>query len=314
MSTEPRVLITGIGGYIGSQLAEQLTPHGFVTGIDLRLHPSLSCPHQVMDIRDAALVDLLRRERISYVVHLAAVLEDSGDRQRDYDIDVNGTRNVLDACLAAGVGHITVTSSGAAYGYHADNPDWIDENDALRGNPEFAYSDHKRQVEELLADYRARYPQLDQLVLRPGTVLGANTRNLITNLFSRKRILKILGSDSPFVFIWDQDLINVIRDGVLQRRTGIYNLAGDGALPIRKIAELLGKPVLPLPAVVLRLTLRLGKLLGIGRYGPEKIDFLRYRPVLSNRRLKQEFGYTPLKTSEQTFSYYLDHARSRGEL
>ena len=314
MSERPRVLITGIGGYIGSHLAQQLVESCEVSGIDLRAQPALPCPQTQMDIRDPALAALLRRDRISHVVHLAAVLEDSGDRQRDYDIDVNGTRNVVEACLASGVRHLTVTSSGAAYGYHADSPAWLDEQHPLRGNVEFAYSDHKRQVEELLADYRARAPQLQQLVLRPGTVLGANTRNLITNLFARKRLLAIRGSDSPFVFIWDQDVINIIREGVLGNRTGIYNLAGDGALPIRRLAELLDKPVLTLPAWVLRLALRMGRWTGLGRYGPEQIDFLRYRPVLANRRLKEEFGYTPLKTSEQTFLYYLAHARARGDL
>jgi UDP-glucose 4-epimerase len=64
---------------------------------------------------------------------------------------VGGTRNVLDACVAHGVKHLIVSSSGAAYGYHADNPAWLTETHPLRGNPAFAYSDHKRQVEEMLA-------------------------------------------------------------------------------------------------------------------------------------------------------------------
>lgn len=314
MIDRPRVLITGIGGYIGSQLADQLAKSCYVTGIDIRESSSLSCPHQIMDIRDPALLDLLRKEKISHVVHLAAVLEDSGDRQRDFDIDVNGMRNVLDACVAAGVKHLTVTSSGAAYGYHADSPAWLDEQDPLRGNQAFAYADHKRQVEELLASYRGWYTWPQQLILRPGTVLGANTRNLITNLFARKRLLAISGSESPFVFVWDQDVVNIIREGVLHEKTGIYNLAGDGALPIRKIASFLGKPVLNLPPRLLKVILAIGKKLRIGRYGPEQMDFLRYRPVLSNRRLKEEFGYTPLKTSEQTFLFYVAHARVRGDL
>lgn len=314
MTTEHRILITGIAGYIGSALATRLAAHGFVSGIDIRRNPALDCPQRIMDIRDPDLLALLAEQRITHVVHLAAVLEDSGDRARDYDIDVNGTRNVLDACLGAGVAHITVASSGAAYGYHADNPPWLSEDDALRGNASFPYADHKRQVETLLAEYRDAYPHLQQLILRPGTVLGATTRNLITNLFTGKRLLAIRGSDSPFVFIWDQDVIDIIALGVGEQRSGIYNLAGDGALSIYEIAAMLGKPVITLPATLIKSALWLGKRLGIGRYGPEQIDFLRYRPVLDNRQLKQEFGYTPAKTSAETLAYYIAHARARGDL
>lgn len=309
-----RVLITGAGGYIGRQLGQRLVASRDVIGIDLRALDDAGFPVLAMDIRDPALAELLAREKITHVVHLAAVLEDSGDRARDYDIDVNGTRNVLDACVSAGVKHITVSSSGAAYGYHADNPAWLSETDPLRGNPEFAYSDHKRQVEELLQAYRDQYPQLAQLVLRVGTVLGANTNNLITALFARKRLIAVRGSDSPFVAIWDQDLLDIIEQGVTTSRAGIFNVAGDGALSMREIAKLLEKPLLNLPAALLQCVLALGKLSGFGRYGPAQVNFLRYRPVLDNARLKAEFGYTPQKTSREVFEYFIEHARKRGIL
>jgi len=256
----------------------------------------------------------LRAERIDHVVHLASVLDAGRDRAREFDIDVNGTRNVLRCCVDAGVGHVVVASSGAAYGYHADHPAWIDEDQPLRGNPEFAYSDHKRQIEQLLAEHRQRHPQLRQLILRPGTILGTTTDNLITSLFRAKRMLAIRGSDSPFVFAWDEDVVGAIEHGLRNDLAGIYNLAGDGALTVHEIAAILGKPVLALPASLVRAALWLGRRLGIGRYGPEQVDFLRYRPVLSNRRLKEQFGYRPQKTSEETFRFYVAHARARGAL
>ncbi|EKF73723.1 NAD-dependent epimerase/dehydratase [Alcanivorax hongdengensis A-11-3] len=308
------ILITGAAGYIGSQLASRLSREHNVIGLDIREPDQADYPFFKRDIRDSGLVSLIRSHNITQVVHLAAVLEDSGDRARDYDIDVNGTRNVLEACVATGVQQVIVTSSGAAYGYHADNPEWIDEQDPLRGNPEFAYSDHKRLVEELLADYRRRYPQLRQLILRPGTVLGAATRNQITNLFEKKRVLGIAGSPSPFVFIWDQDVIGAIERGITSDAEGIFNLAGDGALSVRQIADILGKPLVVVPALAVRSALWLGQRLGVSRYAPAQVNFLRYRPVLSNRRLKEEFGYQPQKTSEQVFRYFVEHARQRGQL
>ncbi len=97
-----RILITGAGGYIGRLLGERLVRGHSVLGLDVRVAPGLPFECLQGDIRDPSLADLLRERGIDTVVHLAAVLEDSGDRARDYDIDVNGTRNVLDACLSAG--------------------------------------------------------------------------------------------------------------------------------------------------------------------------------------------------------------------
>ncbi len=242
-----RILITGAAGYIGHQLGNRLAAHYHVIGTDIRARDDLAFPVQVLDVRDPKLARVLEEDGISHVVHLASILQASKDRARDFDIDVNGTRNVLECCTKAGVKHITVTSSGAAYGYYPDNPEWIDEQDAIRGNPEFAYSDHKRQIEELLATYRQQHPELQQLIFRPGTVLGKDTRNQITDLFMAPRILALKGSDSPFVFIWDEDVIGAMEMGLREDKSGIYNMAGDGALTMPEIAKRLNKPLLSLP-------------------------------------------------------------------
>jgi UDP-glucose 4-epimerase len=301
-----RILITGAAGYIGHQLGNRLAHDFEVLGTDIRERNDLSFPIQVIDIRSRRLADLMRSRDITHVVHLASVLRASNDRQKDFDIDVGGTRNVLQSCLEAGVRHLTVTSSGAAYGYHPDNPDWLDEDDPLRGNETFAYADHKRRIEEMLGRYRRLHPELEQLVLRPGTVLGATTRNQITALFTARRILVLRGHDSPFVFIWDEDVLEILDKGIREDITGIYNLAGDGALDMREIARRLGKPTLTLPVGLVTFGLRVAKWFGKPT-GPEQIDFLRYRPVLSNRRLKEEFGYTPRKTSAEAFDWFAQH-------
>ena len=301
-----RILITGAAGYIGHQLGNRLAHDFEVFGTDIRKRDDLSFPLQMLDIRSRSLAQLMRAHAVTHVVHLASVLQASKDRQRDFDIDVGGTRNVLQACLETGVQHLTVTSSGAAYGYHADNPNWIDEDDPLRGNENFAYADHKRRIEEMLARYRKLHPELRQLVLRPGTVLGTDTRNQITALFTARRILVLKGHDSPFVFIWDEDVLNILEKGIREDAEGVYNLAGDGALDMREIARRMGKPTLTLPVGLVSFGLRVAGWLGKPT-GPEQIDFLRYRPVLSNSRLKKQFGYTPKKTSAETFDHFAAH-------
>lgn len=312
------VLVTGAGGYLGSQLLPALKEKGDEIGrivaVDVRETPAerrlAGVDYRIMDVRSADLAGLFEEAAPEVVVHLASIVTPGKDstREFEYSVDVLGTENVLNACLAAGVKKIVVTSSGAAYGYHADNPAWITEDWPVRGNEAFAYSHHKRLVEEMLARWRIDHPQLQQVVLRVGTILGATVNNQITALFEKPRPLAIRGADSPFVFIWDRDVAGAILHAVLSDRTGVYNLAGDGALTIGEIAERLGKRTTVLPAWLLQAALAVLKPLGLTRYGPEQVDFLRYRPVLDNRRLKEEFGYTPRKTSSEAFEIWRTRA------
>lgn len=70
---------------------------------------------------------------------------------------------------------------------------------------------------------------------------------------------------------------------------------------VDEIAAALGKRTISVPERVLKVALAMGKRLGALPYGPEQTAFLRYRPVLSNERLKTVFGYVPERTSREAF-------------
>ncbi len=314
------VLVTGSDGYLGRQLIHALATEREhfenIVAIDVHDTPEqerrVGIEYLTVDIRSTELVDLFRQYHIGIVVHLASIVTPgkTSDRELEYAVDVLGTQNVLEACIACEVDKLIITSSGAAYGYHPDNPTWLDESDPLRGNREFAYSDHKRRVEEMLCRYRQERPGLKQLVFRPGTILGETAKNQITALFEKPLIIGLMGVDSPFVLIWDKDVIRCLVKGIKEDLTGIYNLAGDGIITMREMAAMMGKPYLPLPVWLVKVSLWVLKKFALTQYGPEQIGFLRYRPVLSNRRLKEVFGYTPEKTTREIFDDYIKRKAS----
>jgi UDP-glucose 4-epimerase len=306
-------LITGACGYVGKMLIQALAQDS--QGLEKIIATDIREPEdkhdnidfKIADVRDPKLGDLMIENQVDLVAHLAAMVTPGkkSNRELEYSVDVLGTKNLLECCVKANVKKVIITSSGAAYGYYPDNSEWLDETDPIRGNPEFAYSDHKRQVEEMLAEYRKNHPELDQLILRPGTIFGKSTNNQITNLFDGKFVMGLRGSSTPFVLIWDEDVVRAILKGMREPVSGIYNMAGDGFLTMKEMAQIMGKPYIPVPVSLVKAGLWIMKKLGVTQYGPEQVNFLRYRPVLSNKRLKEEFGYTPEKTTREVFEYFL---------
>jgi len=315
MGNKPNVLITGAGGLVGGKvlktMAQSRDRFGTIIALDIREidHNKriADIEYIVGDICDPAMEKVFKTSGISTVVHLAAIVAPGNDSsaQMEYRVDVLGTINIVDCALAAGVKQIITLSSGAAYGYHADNPVPLCEEDELRGNEDFAYSRHKRLVEEFLAQTRQKSPQLRQLILRPGTILGPHVKSPVSAIFEGPVVIGIAGADTPFVMILVDDVATIIVKGILESREGIYNLAGDGVLDLRQIANQVGKPYVQVPAWLLQWVLRILKALKLSARGPEGVDFLRYRPVLANDRLKAEFGYTPTMTTAEVFESYL---------
>lgn len=306
------VLVTGGAGFLGSTVARELVGRDDVETVvsaDIRIPdaPRAGVVDVVLDVTDPDRIEpLLREHHIDVVVHLAAIVNPGRDVDLEYQVDVTGSANVLRACVGAQVRRIVVSSSGAAYGYHPDNPGWITEDEPTRGNDEFPYSRHKRLVEEMLARTRVEHPELEQVVFRIGTILGPTVANQITALWDGKRILTIRGSGSPFVFVWVDDVARAMARAATDGPAGIFNVAGDGALTVEQIAARLGKPRLTVPAPLLAAGLLVARALRLTPHGPAQVRFLRYRPVLDNTRLKSEFGYTPELTTADAFDAYLN--------
>ena len=317
------VLVTGGTGYLGALALAALAgieagPPGqqpdALVSLDRRppAAPIEGVTYVTADLRATDLPALLAEHDVGAVVHLAAIIDPPPgmDEATLHDIEVGGTRQVLDASLAAGVDHLTVASSGAAYGYSPRNRERpLTETDPVPGHPHFAYGRHKAEVEALLAEARRSSPELGQLVLRPGTILGEGTDNLITRLFTGRVVLGLSDTDVPFVFIHDRDVAEVIARGVTERVTGVLNLAGDGVLTLREIAAIEARPYLPVPPALLSGVLRLLRPTGLVSSGPEQVDFLRYRPVLDNTRLRAAFPGLPRLTTAECYARFREARR-----
>jgi UDP-glucose 4-epimerase len=303
-----KYLITGGSGYIGSRLTDLLIQDGDneVVNLDIRAPsvPRSRTRFVHMDIRDPAIAARIAEERPDALVHLAFVLNPIRDEQAMYDIDVNGTANVLEAAAAAGVPHLLVASSTTAYGAWPDNPVPIPEEHPVRGLPGYEYARDKTEIDRLCQLWAAQHPDSTMTIVRPTIVFGPNVDNYIVRFWENQPFVVLPdGHDADWQYVHEEDVVDAMSRLLTERRGGIFNLTADGTIKMSESAAIAGKKVRKMPLKLYRRLAAASWKLRLRNVEapPGQIEFLLHPWIASNEKLKRELDWTPRYTSRETF-------------
>lgn len=300
-----KVAVTGASGRIGRAVVAALAED---PGVDEVVAVDLAAPdaplplgvrHLIRDTRDPRLVHNL--DGVDALVHLAfRVL----GRREAVSVNVDGSRNVFDAALAAGVPVIVHASSGAVYGGHADNPVPLEEDRPLRPAA-FAYPETKVRVERLLEALSSRNSETRAVWLRPTTTLGPGA----PLLFRRSALVRLSDFDPPVQFTWVDDVASAFVCALhAPDARGAFNVGAPGILRSSEVAAVLGVRDVALPYRLRRALAAATTFARLpGALHPGFVDMARYPIVVDAGRAQRELGWSPRRDS-------LDALRRFGEL
>jgi len=336
--TELTVAVTGPTGEIGIAALRALdaSPRvGRVIGMarrpfDPAAHGlSEKVVYQQGDILDRDSVEALV-DGADVVVHLAFIIFGNPDEAQK--INTEGSRNVFEATVAAGAERLVYTSSVAAYGFHEDNPQPLTEDVPPRGSDGFYYSAHKAELEGVLDDCIAG-SDTEAYVFRPCIVAGAGAPMLIETMvgtlpvYGQLRLARraldmipFLGPILPdpgveFQLVHTNDVATALLAAVEGRgEPGRYNLAGQGAMTVGRMARALGWHSVPVPDIaVTSLDELLSRLPGMPAEAAWLTAF-RVPTLMDTRKAREKLGWEPEWDVEATLRETIQGAREEGIL
>ncbi len=313
-----RYLITGGSGYIGTRLVDRLSRREDTERIVICdvAPPRTFVPKtefEKVDVRDRQAVRAaVERAKPDVLVHLAFILNPTHDEGFMYDVDVNGTSNVLDAAAAAGVGQVLVTTSAVAYGAFPDNPVPLTEDDPVRGVPRFSYARDKTESDRICQLWAHENPDRIVTIVRPCIVFGPNVDNYLVRLWTKTPFTADVGTlDQQIQFVHEDDVVEAVTGLLLGRHGGAFNVAGDGVLDVAECASLIGLPRRRVPLGAMRRLSSLLWRLRVSEAPPGALEFAVHPWIVSNEKLKRETGWEPRFSSRETFEITM---RAHGKL
>ncbi len=274
------------------------------------------------DVLDPAAVASLV-DGADVVVHLAFAIMGGSP-----EINLNGSRQVFSAAVAAGAKRLVYASSVAAYGYHEDSPPLLTEDLTPRGTERHYYSAQKAELEGALREIVAD-GATDAYVLRPSIVAGPDALTLLQSIpyiqLSERvpaAVLRVLehvpalkpvipDHGIPFQLAHHDDVATAFRAAVLGRgEPGIYNVAGPGTLTLSNLADALGWYSVPIPELAVDVAAEVVARLPFAPSEAQWIEAFREPVLMDTRKARKELRWRPRHDAQETLRAMVETARS----
>jgi UDP-glucose 4-epimerase len=303
-----KVLITGSSGSFGTLIARSLVEKKIqVVGIDIR-GSSISEPGEYFRFYRCSITDkdylrsIFTEELPDRVVHFACTFNRVRNRQKEYEIDVLGSKNILKISdETTTVKQLIFSSSALAYGGIRDNPSWLNETDPLQPG-KLRYGLNKKIIEKIYSESIVR-EDLNINTIRVCTVVGPsfNKPASVVYILLKWSWLPEFCRENKLQFLHTEDFISLI--GLVlndMEIKGIHNIATDTYSVVKDLMP--DKKYFKLPVLAVKGILALLYNLRILNLQPSGINNSIYPVVLDPAKIVSRYNYKFRYTSDEAFS------------
>jgi UDP-glucose 4-epimerase len=332
-----KVAVTGPTGEIGKPLIAELERRpevGEVLGMARRPFDPAGegwgkVAYRRGDILDRGALAALF-DGVDVAVHLAFAI--FGSREETREVNLQGTRNVFEAAITAGVKRLVYASSVAAYGFHRENSLPLSEEVPARGSESFYYSAQKAELEGLLKELLLG-SEVEPYVFRPCIVAGPRATMLVEQTVDavragdplpllRKGVEKLplakpvlLDPGVPFQLVHHDDVARAMAAAICgDGPPGVYNLAGEGEIRVRDVARALGWRWIPVPRPAVSVGTAAARHLSFASAKLEWAIAADTPVLMDTTKARRDLGWKPRYDAAETLAQTVASARRKGML
>jgi nucleoside-diphosphate-sugar epimerase/phosphohistidine swiveling domain-containing protein len=287
-----RIAVTGASGVLGRGLAARLLSQGHdVAGI--ARHRPESWPSAAdflaADIRDAAAVKRAVAGA-DVVAHCAWTKSPAHGDQ----VNITGTRNVLDAMAQTGARRIVFASSAHVYGASDAACTENDPTTALS-----AYGRQQARVEQILAA-----SEVEWVAIRSAVIVGRGVDNWVRRVLALP-VFPVEAGDRRLQVIHLDDALRFFIHALVEDETisGPVNLAAQGEPTVRQLAGALGRPVVRLGSGLTTLQRRVRPL--------AELQLLQSAALMDTSLLREQWGFSPAWNADECVEDFAQAVRGR---